>query len=56
VKAIVNRDQVWNIEPAMQRRNVRNRQIPGDRKMKVIGVKMDHIKVPSVLEYLIYHY
>ena len=55
-KSVENGNQVGDIEPAVQSRDVRNRQIPGDRKMKVIGMKVYHIEVASVLQHPIYHY
>jgi len=50
----VNSHEIGNIETPVQSRDVRNRQVATDRKMKVTGVEMNHVKFASVLDYLIY--
>jgi len=52
-KPVEHRNQVGKIEASVQGREVRNRQVARNRKMKVTGVKMDHIELASVLHYVI---
>ena len=51
----VERDHFWQIEPAVQRRHVRNRQAPGNREMQRRDVKVDDIELVRALRDLFDH-
>jgi hypothetical protein len=49
VELAVERDDFWQIEPAVQRGHVRNRQAPGNREMQRRDVKVDDIELVRAL-------
>jgi hypothetical protein len=49
----VNSHEIGNIEAPVQSRDVRTTEIATDRKMKVTGVEMNHVKFASALDYVI---
>jgi len=53
-KSVEYRNEIGKIEAPVQRCEIRNRQTPTNRKMKVTSVEMNDIELASVLEYVIY--
>ena len=52
-KPVEHRNQVGNVEAAVQRRDMRNPQIATNGKMKVSSVKMNQIELINVLDEVI---
>jgi hypothetical protein len=53
-KSIENTNKVEHVETPVQSRDVRNRKVARDRKMKVTGMEMNHIEFAGVLDHVIY--